>query len=48
MNLLPSGHKIGKPAPLFTKIDLSQVEELKKKFAGKQQSDSAPNSNVKK
>ena len=43
-NLLPTGHKIGKPVPLFTKIEPERVEELKNKFAGKQQSskDSSP------
>lgn len=35
--LLPSGHKIGKPAPLFAKIETSRIEELKKKYAGTQQ-----------
>ncbi|KAI4467948.1 methionine--trna ligase [Holotrichia oblita] len=35
-NLLQSGHKIGKPAPLFTKIEQDRLEELKHKFAGKQ------------
>lgn len=35
-NLLPSGHKIGKPAPLFSKIDLARVEELKSKYGGVQ------------
>ncbi|KAK4884945.1 hypothetical protein RN001_001216 [Aquatica leii] len=35
-NLLASGHKLGKPSPLFNKIELSRVEELKKQFAGKQ------------
>lgn len=34
---LPPGHKIGKPAPLFAKIENEQVEALKKKYAGKQQ-----------
>ncbi|XP_070546331.1 methionine--tRNA ligase, cytoplasmic-like isoform X2 [Ptychodera flava] len=33
---LPTGHKIGKPKPLFDKIEDSQVAELRKKFAGKQ------------
>lgn len=34
--LLPTGHKIGKPAPLFTKLEQSFIEELKKKFGGVQ------------
>ncbi|XP_017768839.1 PREDICTED: methionine--tRNA ligase, cytoplasmic [Nicrophorus vespilloides] len=33
---LPEGHKIGKPAPLFSKIEPAQVEEMKKKFGGQQ------------
>ncbi|XP_071941977.1 methionine--tRNA ligase, cytoplasmic-like [Antedon mediterranea] len=33
---LQAGHKIGKPSPLFSKIEASQAEELKTKFAGKQ------------
>ncbi|KAF0773797.1 CLIP-associating protein 1-like [Aphis craccivora] len=33
---LPPGHKIGKPAPLFKKIDSSVVNHLKSRFAGKQ------------
>lgn len=40
-NLLQSGHKIGKPAPLFTKIEQDRLEELKQKFAGKQASNSS-------
>ncbi|XP_043277078.1 methionine--tRNA ligase, cytoplasmic [Venturia canescens] len=35
---LPAGHKIGKPSPLFTKIEDSQVESLRLKYAGKQDS----------
>ena len=31
---LPPGHKIGKPSPLFQKIDPSKIEELKNKYAG--------------
>lgn len=38
LNLLPSGHVIGKPAPLFAKIEQEKLDELKKRFAGKQQS----------
>lgn len=37
--ILP-GHKIGKPSPLFNKIDQSVVDELKKKYAGVQQQSS--------
>lgn len=32
---LPPGHTIGKPSPLFQKIETSTIESLKKKFAGK-------------
>ncbi|RZF48248.1 hypothetical protein LSTR_LSTR006215 [Laodelphax striatellus] len=47
--LLSPGHKIGKPAPLFTKIEPSTVEELKKRFGGKQQpATNGPASNNKK
>ncbi|XP_060534947.1 methionine--tRNA ligase, cytoplasmic [Cylas formicarius] len=37
VNLLPAGHQLDNPAPLFTKIEPSVVEELRKKFAGKQE-----------
>ncbi|KAJ2938342.1 hypothetical protein O0L34_g13264 [Tuta absoluta] len=33
---LPVGHKIGKPEPLFAKIDPAVVEQLKAKYAGTQ------------
>lgn len=36
MQLLPSGHKLGEPSPLFAKIEAARVDELKKMFAGKQ------------
>ncbi|XP_022343888.2 methionine--tRNA ligase, cytoplasmic-like [Crassostrea virginica] len=32
---LPPGHKIGKPSPLFEKIETSKIQEMKKKFEGK-------------
>nr|XP_022911829.1 methionine--tRNA ligase, cytoplasmic [Onthophagus taurus] len=35
---LKPGHKIGKPVPLFTKLESEKIDELKLKFAGKQQS----------
>ncbi|XP_067686292.1 methionine--tRNA ligase, cytoplasmic-like isoform X2 [Haliotis asinina] len=35
---LKSGHKIGKPSPLFQKIEAAKIEELKQRFAGKQSS----------
>ncbi|GBO19567.1 Methionine--tRNA ligase, cytoplasmic, partial [Araneus ventricosus] len=34
--LLPSGHKIGKPSPLFKKIEQELINELKAKYAGRQ------------
>jgi methionyl-tRNA synthetase len=33
---LPAGHQMGVPSPLFQKIENSTIEELQKKFAGKQ------------
>ena len=36
--MLPAGHKLGKPTPLFTKIEAQQVEILRQKYAGKQDS----------
>ena len=38
---LATGHKIRTPAPLFQKIEQSQVDELKKRFAGTQQQPAA-------
>ncbi|KAG7204594.1 hypothetical protein KM043_005013 [Ampulex compressa] len=35
--ILPAGHVIGKPSPLFKKIEDHEVEELRKKYAGKQE-----------
>lgn len=32
-----AGHKIGKPSPLFAKIEASRLEELKQKYAGQQE-----------
>ncbi|XP_041459486.1 methionine--tRNA ligase, cytoplasmic-like [Lytechinus variegatus] len=34
---LDKGHRIGKPSPLFSKIEPAQAEEFKKRFAGKQE-----------
>lgn len=45
--MLPPGHKIGKPTPLFNKIEQSKIDELKKKFAGKQQTEFNGNFNLK-
>ncbi|XP_054262905.1 methionine--tRNA ligase, cytoplasmic-like [Macrosteles quadrilineatus] len=36
--ILTPGHRIGKPVPLFAKIEPSTVDQLKKRFAGRQQS----------
>lgn len=36
--LLPPGHKLGTNFPLFKKIEQNQIEELKKKYSGKQTS----------
>ncbi|XP_014220044.1 methionine--tRNA ligase, cytoplasmic [Copidosoma floridanum] len=35
--MLSTGHSIGKPSPLFTKIEDSRVEELRKSYAGRQE-----------
>ncbi|XP_015117336.1 methionine--tRNA ligase, cytoplasmic [Diachasma alloeum] len=35
--LLPTGHQLGEASPLFSKIEESVVEELRKKYAGKQE-----------
>ncbi|ERL92272.1 methionine--tRNA ligase, cytoplasmic [Dendroctonus ponderosae] len=42
INLLPTGHSIGEPQPLFTKIEPEVIEEYKKKFAGSQESRKTP------
>ncbi|CAG0917660.1 unnamed protein product [Notodromas monacha] len=31
---IPPGHKIGKPVPLFQKIEAAQIEEFRQRFAG--------------
>lgn len=31
---MKEGHKIGKPAPLFDKIEQSRLDELKKRYGG--------------
>lgn len=36
VTLLQQGHKIGKPYPLFKKIEEKEVEALRNKYAGKQ------------
>lgn len=35
-----AGHKIGKPSPLFAKIEASRLEELKQKYGGQQEANS--------
>lgn len=40
---LQPGHKIGKPAPLFAKIEQARLDELKKKYGGNQQTDTSNN-----
>ncbi|CAB3378031.1 Hypothetical predicted protein [Cloeon dipterum] len=42
--LLPENHKIGKPAPLFSKIDAAQADQLKARFAGSQEDQAARSS----
>ncbi|KAJ8981803.1 hypothetical protein NQ317_007389 [Molorchus minor] len=37
VTLLPPGHKLGDPAPLFAKIEPTTAEEMKKRFAGTQE-----------
>ncbi|KAK0178335.1 hypothetical protein PV328_002294 [Microctonus aethiopoides] len=36
---LPAGHKLGKPSPLFARIEDAQIETLKIKYGGKQQTE---------
>lgn len=45
--MLPTGHKIGDPQPLFTKIEPELIEEYRKKFAGSQESRKSPPKEVK-
>lgn len=40
--LVPAGHKINKPVPLFAKIEQSRIDELKKKYCGTQESTPVP------
>lgn len=44
---LQPGHKIGKPAPLFTKIEQERLNELKKRYAGANQDNASPTSAAK-
>ena len=39
---LLAGHRIGKPAPIFQKIEEARVNELKERYAGGQQKTSKP------
>ncbi|GAB6032343.1 Methionine--tRNA ligase, cytoplasmic [Chamberlinius hualienensis] len=36
--ILKGGHQLGKPSPLFQKLDAKEIEVFRKKFAGTQQS----------
>ncbi|KAM0727801.1 Methionine--tRNA ligase, cytoplasmic [Formica fusca] len=44
-NMLPTWHKIGKPNPLFTKIEDQKVEMLRKKYAGQQETNNELSAN---
>jgi methionyl-tRNA synthetase len=44
-NMLPTWHKIGKPSPLFTKIEDQKVEMLRNKYAGQQETNGEPAAN---
>ena len=33
-SLVPAGHKIGNPEPIFREIKLEEAAEMKKKFSG--------------
>lgn len=43
IQLLPAGHVINQPSPLFRKIEEKEIKQLKEKFAGKSQSGSQTN-----
>ncbi|XP_049882572.1 methionine--tRNA ligase, cytoplasmic [Pectinophora gossypiella] len=43
---LPAGHVIGKPEPLFSKLEPERLEELKKKYAGTQNERAQQNGDV--
>eukprot|EP00210_Caulerpa_lentillifera_P004700 g4484.t1 len=47
-SLLPEGHKINQPSPLFVKITEDQLDEFREKFKGKQMDSGQEKSNVKK
>lgn len=44
---LKTGHKIGKPAPLFLKIEQQRLDELRSRYGGSQDSAQNGNSNAK-
>lgn len=46
-SILPTGHKISKPSPLFKKIEDKDVEILRRKYAGKQETTSSSSGDVK-
>lgn len=39
---LEAGHKIGKPSPLFAKIEAARLEELKQQYGGQQEASPKP------
>lgn len=44
-NMLPTWHKIGKPSPLFTKIEDQKIEMLRKKYDGQQETNNGISAN---
>ena len=44
--MIQPGHTIGKPSPLFSKIEDKKIAELRKKYAGKQDSTPPITTNV--
>ncbi|XP_011262093.1 methionine--tRNA ligase, cytoplasmic isoform X2 [Camponotus floridanus] len=44
-NMLPTWHKIGKPNPLFTKIEDQKIEMLRKKYDGQQETNNGISAN---
>lgn len=43
--MLPTWHKIGKPSPLFTKIEDQKIEMLRKKYDGQQETNNGISAN---
>lgn len=44
--LLKPGHQLGKPSPLFIKIEVSKIEKLRDQFSGRQKSKTPDGQNV--